>query len=53
MNKSSHQRKSVERGAASIGRVSFGAAWKRAASPEDFPGEWQTLPVTPKGSREG
>lgn len=53
MNKSSHQRKSVERRAASIGHMSFREAWKRAASPEDFPGEWQALPVAPEGNREG
>lgn len=53
MNKSSHQRKSMRSRAALIGHTSFGEAGKRAASPEDFPGKQQALPVALEESREG
>lgn len=53
MNKSFHQRKSMECRAALIGHAFFRESWKRAAGSEDFPCEWQALPVGPEGRIEG
>lgn len=52
-NKSFRQRKSVECPAASIGHAFFREPWKTAAGSEDFPGEWQALPIGPEGGIEG
>lgn len=53
MNKSFHQRKSMECRAALIGHAFFRESWKRAAGSEDFPREWQALPVGPERRIEG
>lgn len=39
--------------AVSNGHASFRELWKRAAGSEDFPGEWQALPLDPEGRIEG
>lgn len=53
MNKNFRQRKNVECRAVSNDHASFRESWKRAAGSEDFPGEWQALPLDPEGRIEG